>query len=230
MHLVTLSFDDGFIASNRKIATLYERHGLSACFNIVAAQAEAPNAYMVTNLMGHIDHPLWNELQARGHEIMPHGLVHENYAALPLVEAQDSVRRCLELFAEHLHNFDARQAVFNMPYNASTTELNAWLSTQVRAVRTACPGDGINPLPRRDLVLLSTTGFGPSNCDAHLDARIDHLLALPDGWLLYCAHGLDDEGWGPLSAGYLERLLDRLVAIPSVRILPAGRALHEWTT
>lgn len=227
MHLITLSFDDGFIASNQTIAALYERHGLAACFNIVATPVGAPNGFMEPQRMGTIAHPLWNELQVRGHEIMPHGLMHENYAALPLPEAQNSVRRCLELFTAHLAGFDAAQAVFNMPYNASTPELNAWLTTQVRAVRTACPGEGINPLPRREQTLLSTTAFGPGNCDAHLEAQIEKLLALPEGWLLYCGHGLDDEGWGPLSAAYLERLLDRLVAIPSVTLLPARRALRE---
>jgi peptidoglycan/xylan/chitin deacetylase (PgdA/CDA1 family) len=227
MHLITLSFDDGFVASNLKIAELYERHDLSACFNIVADLQVAPNQFMTAAPKGVEGFDLWNALQARGHEIMPHGLIHENYAVLPLAEAQASVVRCLEIFGEHLEDFDARRAVFNMPYNASTPELNAWLATVVRAVRTAAPGEGINPLPHPGLTVLTTTAYGPGNCEAHLDAAIDRLLAQPDGWLLYCLHGLDDEGWGPISAAYLERLLDRLVQIPSVRVLPAGKALAE---
>jgi peptidoglycan/xylan/chitin deacetylase (PgdA/CDA1 family) len=227
MHLITLSFDDGFVASNLKIAALYEQHGLSACFNVVAEHIAAPTPYMACAGTGPDHFGLWNALQARGHEIMPHGLRHENYAALPLSEAQASVMRCLEIFTEKLAGFDPRQAVFNMPYNASTPELDAWLATVVRAIRTSAPGDGLNPLPHRGLTRLSCTAFGPGNCDAHLDAQIDRLLALPEGWLLYCAHGLDDEGWGPMSAAYLEGLLARLVVIPSVKMLPAGRALRE---
>ena len=37
MHIITLSFDDGFKKSNLKIADIYEKHGLSACFNIIAS-------------------------------------------------------------------------------------------------------------------------------------------------------------------------------------------------
>jgi hypothetical protein len=36
MHIVTLSFDDGFQKSNLTIAETYERFGLSACFNVLA--------------------------------------------------------------------------------------------------------------------------------------------------------------------------------------------------
>ena len=37
MHIVTLSFDDGFLKSDLKIAEIYEQHGVSACFNVIAA-------------------------------------------------------------------------------------------------------------------------------------------------------------------------------------------------
>jgi hypothetical protein len=45
------------------------------------------------------------------------------------------------------------------------------------------------------------------------------------GWLCYNAHGLDDEGCGPLSATTLERLLARLVERDDARVLPVGAAL-----
>jgi hypothetical protein len=51
------------------------------------------------------------------------------------------------------------------------------------------------------------------------------LLSKDSGWLIFNTHGLDDEGWGPLRATYLERILERLLAIESVEILPAGTAL-----
>ena len=58
-------------------------------------------------------------------------------------------------------------------------------------------------------------------------AALEKLLAQPRGWLVYNLHGLDEEGWGPISPAYLERLLGRLRAIESVRILPTGRALLQ---
>ncbi|MHB9132285.1 MAG: polysaccharide deacetylase family protein [Armatimonadota bacterium] len=224
MHIVTLSFDDGFIHSNQVIADIYESFGLRACFNIVAgAQLEADQWHHGTE-PGTDHFALWNELQARGHEIMPHGYQHENLAKMPLADAQASILRCLNIFQEKLTGYDNQRAIFNFPYNASTPEIEAWLPTVVHAFRTA--GPGINPLPHAGQTRLTTTAFGPGNGEAYLDQCVDELLALPSGWLIYNTHGLDNEGWGPIGAEYLRRLLERLTAISTVRILPAGVALQ----
>ena len=43
-------------------------------------------------------------------------------------------------------------------------------------------------------------------------------------------NGLDDEGWGPIRASYLEQLLEPLMAIETVEILPAGKALAQFAS
>ncbi len=222
-HLVTLSFDDGFRKSFARIAEIFEKRRLSACLNIVAAGLPE-DAYIKNSPLG--DFTLWNELKQRGHEIMPHGYRHENLARLPLDQAQDLVRRCLGVFAEKLGGFDPKQAVFNFPYNASTPELERWLPTQVRAFRTG--GGAINPWPRSGQAKLTCVSSGPGNCEAAIDRELARLLARPSGWLVFNTHGLDEEGWGPIRASYLEALLDRLLARESVEILPAGRALAKY--
>jgi peptidoglycan/xylan/chitin deacetylase (PgdA/CDA1 family) len=227
-HLVTLSFDDGFRRSSIKTAEIYEKHKLSACINIVASAhtrgfrppdyPEVPRA----------DFGLWNELKARGHEIMPHGYRHANKRGLPLAQAKDLILRCLDLFDKELKGFDRRRAVFNFPYNASTPELEEWLPTQVLAFRTG--GGAINPWPHKGQTKLTCTSFGPGNCEAAIDREVEKLLAKETGWLIFNTHGLDDEGWGPIRASNLERLLDRLAAIESVDILPAGSALAKYAS
>jgi len=227
-HIVTIGFDDGFKKSAIKIADVYEKYKLSACLNIIATGHRKdfviPDKYQEGVPKG--DFGLWNELKARGHEIMPHGYKHANKAKLPFAEAKDLILRCLDVFDKQLKGFDRKQAVFNFPYNASTPELNAWLPSQVRAFRAG--GGAINSWPHRGQAKLGTTGFGPGNCEACLDRQIETLLSKESGWLVYTAHGLDDEGWGPMRASYLERLLERLLAIESVEILPAGRALAKY--
>jgi peptidoglycan/xylan/chitin deacetylase (PgdA/CDA1 family) len=224
MYIISLSFDDGFEKSNRQIADIYEKFGLSACFNVLAReQVDGERVDDPYHNWPKGDFKLWNELQARGHEIMPHGLIHHNLAETPLADAQNSITRCLEIFKEELENFQAHEAVYNFAYNASTPEIEAWLPKFVKAFRTG--GDGINPLPHRGQVRLTTSAYGPENCEWHLDEQIDRLLAQPSGWLIYNTHGLDDEGWGPIRAGYLERLLDRLSGTNGATILPVGRAL-----
>ena len=224
LHIVTLSFDDGFRQSCLRVAEIYERFGLSACFNVIAtghhSDFATPDEYQITPRG---DFVLWNELQVRGHEVMPHGYKHANKARCTHAAAQDLIRRCFEIFSRELHGFVSSRAVFNFPYNSSTPALEAWLPEAARAFRTG--GGGLNPLPKPGVCKLTCTGHGPANCEQHLDQHIEQLLARPEGWLIYNTHGLDGEGWGPIGAEYLERLLERLVAIPTVRVLPAGRAL-----
>ena len=227
-HIVTLSFDDGFRKSSIKTAEIYEKYKLSACVNVVASAhmkdfrppdyPEVPRA----------DFGLWNDLQARGHEIMPHGYRHANKRSIPFAEARDMILRCLDVFDQELKGFDRKQAIFNFPYNASTPELEKWLPTQVRAFRTG--GGAINPLPHRGQARLTCTSFGPGNCERAIDREIERLLAMDSGWLIFNTHGLDDEGWGPIRASYLERLFERLLAIESVEILPAGKALAKYVS
>jgi len=224
MYIVSLSFDDGFEKSSLQIADIYEKFGLSACFNVLALEEvggeKVDDSYHNWPKGGF---KLWNELQARGHEIMPHGLIHHNLAKMPLADAQRSITRCLEIFTQELENFQAQEAVYNFAYNASTPEIEAWLPSVVKAFRTG--GEGINPLPHRGQVRLTTSAYGPENCEWHLDECIARLLAPPSGWLIYNVHGLDEEGWGPIRAEYLEELLDRLSSTEGVTALPVGRAL-----
>jgi peptidoglycan/xylan/chitin deacetylase (PgdA/CDA1 family) len=218
-----LSFDDGFERSSRKTVEIFERFGLSAAINVVATGHLGEPDEVWHNRWRKGDFALWNELRARGHEIMPHGLEHANKAERPFEESKRLIEACLEVFADELDGFEATRAVFAFPYNASTPELEAWLPDVVRAFRTA--GDPIMPLPQPGQQRVLCTTFGPEPCDEHLEQLVDELLARPSGWLCYNTHGLDDEGWGPLSTTALERLLQRLVERDDTRVLPTGAAL-----
>jgi peptidoglycan/xylan/chitin deacetylase (PgdA/CDA1 family) len=225
-HYFTLSFDDGFKKSSIRTAETYEKYKLSACINVIAT-AHLPDFVLPNEYhnwpVG--DFGLWNELQSRGHEIMPHGYKHANKKERPLAEAQDLIRRCNDYFSKHLKGFDPKKSVFNFPFNASSPQLEKWLPSQVMAFRAG--GPPVNKLPHRGQSKLTCTNFGPGNTDDHLIGEIDKWLAEPSGWFIYNTHGLDDEGYGPLSASVLDRLLDRLSAMPKVRIIPAARALVE---
>jgi hypothetical protein len=154
---------------------------------------------------------------------MPHGYRHANLTEMPLTSAIDLVRACLDEFDEHLKGFDRSKAVFNFPYNASNKLIEEFVGTQVRALRTGY--SAFNPLPHKGLKRLTCSSFGPENAERFLDSEIDKLLKQPSGWMIFNAHGLDDEGWGPISSDYLKKLLDRLTRIETVELLPAGMAL-----
>jgi peptidoglycan/xylan/chitin deacetylase (PgdA/CDA1 family) len=225
-YIITLSFDDGFLKSSLKTAEIYEKYGLSACINVIATahlkNFNLPNEYHKWPVG---DFTLWNELQERGHEIMPHGYMHANLSQMPFEKAKDLIMRCLEVFSKELNGFEPQNSVFNFPFNASSPELEDWLPTQVKAFRTG--GEAINALPHKDQVKLTCTSYGPENIDRDLKSKIDRLLSRPSGWLIYNTHGLDDEGWGPLSSNYLSNLLKQLTSMDSVAVLPAGKALSS---
>lgn len=220
-HVITLSFDDGSRRSFIRVAVFFEQAGLRGCFNVTATGSMGGDEHEKT---AKGDWVLWNELAARGHEVMPHGYEHRDKSALPFEQGKELILRCLGVFGEKLKGFDRRTSVFNFPYNRTTPELEAWVPTVVRAFRGGLT-DGLNPLPSKETKAIRTTGFGPGLCEDHLDQHIDILLKRPTGWLVYNLHGLEGEGWGPIREKYLQRLLDRLLTIPTVRVIPTARAL-----
>lgn len=218
-HIITLSFDDGFEKSSIKTAEIYEKYGLSACINVIATahlnQFQEPNEYHKEKVG---DFDLWNELKSRGHEIMPHSYEHQNLTEIPLSEAQDLINKCFDVFKEQLEGFVEEESVYNFAYNASNAEIEEWLSTKVRAFRTG--GAAYNPLPDKNTKKLTCISYGPENIDKFLEKTINEFLEGPSGWYIFNTHGLDDEGWGPVSSSFLDELLDRLSNTKNVEILP----------
>lgn len=222
VHVVTLSFDDGFERSSIRTAEIFERYGLVAELNVIASGHEGKPDEEWHCRWPKGDFRVWNELNARGHHVMPHGLEHVNKAAVPLAEAQRLIDACLDVFRAELAGFESSAASFAFPYNRSTPALEAWLCTRVRAFRTG--GNPVMPLPHADVQRVTCTSFGPERCDEHLMQTVDAFLAGGPGWLCYNLHGLDDEGWGPVGSDTLERLLERLLT-NDVRVLPITAAL-----
>ncbi|MCK5692018.1 MAG: polysaccharide deacetylase family protein [Bacteroidales bacterium] len=226
-HIVSLSFDDGFRKSSIHTAEIYEKYKLSACINVIASahenQFELPNEYHAWPVG---DFELWNDLQSRRHEIMPHSYRHANLTEMPIGEAGQLIQLCFDIFSKELNGFNAEEAIFNFPFNASNTEVEELLKPMVSAVRTG--GPAVNQLPHNDQFRLTCTTSGPKNIDEHLEQTISNLLEMPSGWLIYNTHGLDDEGWGPLSSSYLDELLSKLVQMDHVAVLPVGKALRSF--
>jgi peptidoglycan/xylan/chitin deacetylase (PgdA/CDA1 family) len=225
-HIITLSFDDGFEKSTWKTVEIYEKYGLKACVNVIATAHEKdfqlPNEY---HRWPAGDFEMWNELKRRGHEVMPHSLKHQNLQQVSFEVAQKLIMKCLDVFSEKLDGFKPRESIYNFAHNASTSEIEKWLGTKVRAFRTG--GAAVNPLPYDGMTKLTCISKGPENIDRFLDKEIEKFLSGPSGWFIFNTHGLDDEGWGPISSGYLDELLDRLSKTKDVELLPVATALDK---
>lgn len=234
-HLLTLSFDDGFKKSFYKIAEIHEEYGLKACLNIIASahlgNNEGPYEYHKDPVGDFTD---WNRLKERGHEIMPHTWAHNNLTEMPFKEATKLIDKCLDYFDEHLTDFDRKKAVYNFAYNASTPELENYALSQVKAIRTGGwdileEGQMAHRFPDENgPVRLGCWSFGPENADEWVENEVNKFLKTEGGWLILNLHGLDKEGWGPISSDYLNKLLKRLIDIEYLDILPTGMAINKY--
>lgn len=229
-HIVSLSFDDGFKKSFYKTAEIYERHGLRACFNVIAtghtpefrAQTDPGTAAIRAFPLGNFDD--WHTLRRRGHEVMAHTLDHSRLTDLPVAEAKDHIDRCAAYFEKNLRGFRAAQSVYSFAYNASTPELEQHALTKFLVIRTR--GEAVNPIPKtRRPTRVGCISRGPANCDGFVESEINRFLASPGGWFVFNSHGLDEEGWGPMTSQFLTGLLDRLTRLPHVEVLPVGEVV-----
>lgn len=234
-HILTLSFDDGFKESFYGIAEIHEEFGLQACLNVIASahleEWVSPDEYQTT-AVGDFDD--WNVLKARGHEIMPHSWAHGNLTEMPLEEAKQRIDMCLDYFSGHLDGFETSRSVYNFAYNASTPELESYALAKVRAVRTGGRGvlgdEPANPFPTSEGPFrLGCWSYGPENADLWVEEQVNVFLEAQGGWLILNLHGLDGEGWGPVSSGYLRSLLERMVQVPTLEVLPAGVVIEKYT-
>ncbi len=231
-HIITFSFDDGFSKSFDKLADIHEEFGLKACFNVIASghlpSFKAVDEWILPELMGNFEQ--WNALAARGHEVMPHSWNHVNHAQIEVQEAKDLILKCLQYFDENLTGYKSSKAVFNFPFNSSTDELDQFTLQHVRAVRTSGQG-AIKPFPDKNTNrVLGCSSHGPTLSDDWVDEKVNSFLSTSGGWLILNLHGLDNEGWGPVSTGYFTALLKKLVDVETLDILPAGMVLEKYAS
>lgn len=226
-HIITLSFDDGFKKSFYKVADIFEENGISACFNVIASghfpDFKKVDSWILPELLGDFDD--WNTLKSRGHEVMPHSWKHLNLAKQPLEEAKELIVKCLDYFTINLEGYNNKEAVFNFPFNSSTPELEEFTLSKVLAIRSHEVNESSQNNP--NLFRKGCRSMGPQNIDSWVEAQVNNFLKSDGGWLILNVHGLDNEGWGPISTLYLEKLLNRLVKIKTLEILPTGIVLNR---
>ncbi len=234
-HILSLAFDDGFKKSFYRAAEIHENYGLSASLNVIASghfpDFKAVDQWILPELLG--DFNDWNKLKARGHEVMPHTWEHKNLTKLPLEDSKERMTKCFDYFQNNLDGYEDSTAVYNFAFNASNPDLDAFGLERVRAVRTAAglvlKDTILNPIPRHNNpVALGCWAHGPDNGDAFIEKEIINFLKGDGGWLIINLHGLDDEGWGPVSTAYLDSLLSRMVKVDTLDVLPLGAVLQKY--
>jgi len=220
---VSLCFDDGFRRTAQKVLRIFGQRGLAASFAVLAAPELASDPAIRAAPIA--DWGFWRDAVAAGHTVEPHGYDHAHLGRMPADAAIASLERTLDCFAREIDGFRPADAVFHAPYLAAPPDIVEWIGARMLGVRIGGEAEGLNDLQRvRRGGRIQCVTYGPDGVDASVEARLDRFLAHRSGWLVLVLHGLDDEGWGPLSSSALEAVLDRLLAA-GVAIEPPARVL-----
>ena len=214
MTRVSFVFDDGFTASCLKVAEIFEARNLHATFAVLADN----NNFMPNIPKGNFS--LWNDLQARGHTIHPHGFDHSDLSKIQYSKAVEKIDACLTYFTTHLSGFSPTNCIYHTTYNRTTPEIDAYLLSKVRAIRSNGPdgrvGSGLNCLENMRQRILTCSWHGPTQCDKHFWSTLLNAEKQQPALFLYMMHGVDNEGWGPVHSGTLLRSLDYILTSPSL--------------
>ena len=161
---------------------------------------------------------------------MPHGHRHIDLSVVDLSEAQDEVSRCLDIFAREMPDIQPADLIYHCAFNRLPPALQPWLRERVRAVRASATNTGMNLLPHSAELFVFDGCFPlPPSDPAATRAILDCFLEGPSGWLVLCFHGLDGEGWGPITSTDLASWLDTLIDA-GAKIAPAGAGLNSAQT
>lgn len=178
------TFDDG-PASSFMIADIFEGYGIRSSFYIIPGRISAPE-----------DWAQWRNLASKGHEIGNHSLNHINLEdpALPdetLDREINEAQRVIEA------NIGIRPLVFAFPQNSynDRSEMYAYQNH----VATRLPG--FNDPTYRRMAFLSSTSVEEAN-DA-LNSAVN-----VGGWFVPNAHGVDGDGWEPITSTFLRDHLE----------------------
>lgn len=233
-HYISFSFDDGFKKSFYRIAEIHQEYGLNACLNVIASGHlplfNAEPKWIPQKLLGNFDD--WNALREKGHEIMPHSWKHLNLTKISFENAKENIEKCISYFKENLSGYSSNGAVYNFTYNASSPELEDYVLSKFTAIRTWAGlvqnNTTINKFPVNELPFrLGCWTYGPDLSDYYVEQEVNKFLSTEGGWLILNLHGLDNEGWGPISSKYLDSLLRRLIKIDFLKISPTGKLVRQ---
>jgi peptidoglycan/xylan/chitin deacetylase (PgdA/CDA1 family) len=221
---ISFCFDDGFRRSARTIADAFSARGLSACFAVLSQPEGALDPFVQGADIG--DWDFWRQLTAEGHELASHGLIHERYDEIDLPATQSSVIAALDILKREIPTFDSNRSVFHVPYLSAPAQTVEWLATRSLGVRLDTGKSGLTPWEDvRPGCVIDCLCYGPENVGQSMLSRIREFRA-QEGWLVLVMHGVDGEGWGPVSRVELEQILDAAIAT-GARIAPPNEVMSH---
>lgn len=228
--VVSFTFDDGLQKSTEQVCKILSSYGFLATFYVVTGWVNGrrkPDGRDRFNLgRSHGDWHFWKRVAVAGHEVGSHGFAHLNVggrkarylpwsAPLDLLRSQRDLRQKIG---------EGRYTV-GMPFNQSS-----WLSDlAVRKLFLGCRlGESeivVNKLDRMDIFRLACWVPRSSTPLSEYKAALE--MTDPGSWLILQFHGVDDEGWEPVSSRMFSDICELIASTGEVDVMPVGDVLRS---
>ncbi|HJV84104.1 MAG TPA: polysaccharide deacetylase family protein [Noviherbaspirillum sp.] len=180
------TFDDGY-PSSATIARIFEEHGVRATF------------YIVANTADYAGWSLWKDLAAKGHEIGNHSMTHRVDMSDPTVSDQTLNTEIKDSRSVIAQNTGIFPRTFAFPWHAYTPHAMSIAEQNHYFVRKVAIDD-----PTYRWVFFDQD-HTPTLAEALKNANdtLSEVVSI-GGWMVAGGHGVDGDGWSPVTSQFLE--------------------------
>lgn len=180
------TFDDGY-PSSFTIAGMFEKRNLRASFYIIAGKVASE------------DWAKWKALSDKGHEIGNHSMTHELDMGNPaLTDAQldQEINQAQSIIGQQI---GIVPKVFAFPWHSYTAHAKSIALQHHIAIRDPDPNDPDYSLAFFDNAHAPDLNAALASVDAQLADTVKN-----GGWFVAAGHGIDGDGWSPVTTQFLE--------------------------
>ncbi|GIZ50096.1 polysaccharide deacetylase family protein [Noviherbaspirillum aridicola] len=180
------TFDDGY-ASSTTIAEIFEQSGWRATFYIVPGTVETLTGW-----------DYWRAIAARGHEIGNHSMTHSIELNDPTLSEQTLMTEIVGAQQLIEQRLGMRPRTIAFPWHMYSARALEIAEKSHLSVRKLAIGESNYEFAFFDLAHDTTPEQALARANAQLTRVVD-----TDGWLVAGGHGVDGDGWSPVSSQFL---------------------------
>jgi peptidoglycan/xylan/chitin deacetylase (PgdA/CDA1 family) len=182
------TFDDGY-SSSSLIGSIFEKAGLRATF------------YIIPGIVSDDGWSMWRALASKGHEIGNHSMTHPDFVNTVMTDQQldTEINGAQKLIEQKL---GVRPQTFAFPYHLYTDRALKVAQQNHVAVRKMNLGDAGYQFAFFD----TDHGTDIAGTLMTVNRQLDEVVKA-GGWFVAGGHGVDGDGWSPVTTDFLQKHL-----------------------
>ncbi|MBN2327543.1 MAG: polysaccharide deacetylase family protein [Candidatus Omnitrophica bacterium] len=207
---VTFSIDDGFWKSAQEFLPLFDRFNYRATFNLVTSWITPMRSGVGDDYNQASSHGTWTNWKTvldRGHEIGSHSMTHPHLPQLDESEVKRQLLYSKRRITKRLTLWGRK--TFAFPYNDSSPAVREMAGRYYLAAREGTRTGEINQPGAIDFLGVRSWWPLQHNTLGDIVEKIDETRDMR-GWLVIGLHGMNGEGWHPITTEKMTGVLDYL--------------------